>query len=73
MVKSEEQSTQKPNKPSHGTNPGDKISGDRIYVECRKPRGWEVFRMSGNHNGSKTIATKNALAIVEQGYTNQGQ
>jgi hypothetical protein len=58
-------------KPMHGTQPGDKVSGDRLVVECRKPdRGWETIRMSGQHHGYRVVARMNAMAIVEVGYTN---
>lgn len=57
--------------PMHGTHPGDRISGDRIIIECRKPgKGWETFRMSGNHNGYRQTARMNATAVVEVGFTN---
>ena len=57
--------------PFHGSLPGDKVSGDSVIVECRKPdSGWTSFRMSGNHNGFRVKARKNAVAIVEQGYKN---
>lgn len=57
--------------PFHGTQPGDKVSGDRLRVECRKPdRKWHSFMMSANHNGFWLLARMNATARVEQGYTN---
>jgi hypothetical protein len=55
----------------HGTSPGDRVSGDKIVVECRKPgKGWATFQMSGNHKGYRQVASKNATATVEVGYTN---
>jgi len=27
-------------------NKNDCIAGDTIYIECRKPGGWKLFRMS---------------------------
>ncbi len=57
--------------PLHGTRPGDKVSGDRIVIECRKPdNGWKTIRMSGNHHGYRIIARMNATAPVEAGFTN---
>jgi len=57
--------------PIHGTFPGDRVSGDRIVVECRKPdSGWKTVRMSGNHHGYRMTARMNATAIVEAGFTN---
>lgn len=61
---------QEQRKPMHGTLPGDRISGDRLVVQCRKPGKWESFRMSDQHNGFCTTARKNAIATVEAGYTN---
>jgi hypothetical protein len=61
----------KKREPMHGTQPGDRISGDRIVVECRKPgKEWASFRMSGNHNGFRQAARMNATAVVEVGFTN---
>jgi hypothetical protein len=57
--------------PIHSSQPGDKISGDCIIVECRKPdKGWRTFRMSENHHGYRVVARKNASATVEVGFTN---
>jgi hypothetical protein len=57
--------------PFHGTQEGDKVSGDKLHIECRKPdRQWRSFMMSGNHNGFWITARKNATATVEQGYKN---
>jgi len=55
----------------HGKNKGDSISGDRLYIECRKPGKWQLFRKSGNHKGSETRAEKDATAVIENAYTNQ--
>jgi hypothetical protein len=56
---------------SHGTKPGDSISGDSLRVECRKPpQRWSTFRMSEQHHGYVAHARMNARAIVERGYTN---
>jgi hypothetical protein len=59
--------------PLHGTNPGDKISGDSLRIECRKPGDWQSFRMSGQHNGFRVKARMNASAVVEQGFKNVRQ
>ncbi len=60
-----------PHAPTHGSQPGDRISGDRIVVECRKSdNGWKTFRMSGNHHGYRVVARMNANASVEVGFTN---
>ena len=56
-----------------GRDPGDKISGEHIIVECRKPGRWQLFRMSKQHNGSRVSAKKNATAVIEQGYRYVGQ
>lgn len=53
----------------HGTKVGDKVSGDSLFIECRKPGDWHSFRMSGNHNGWQVKARKNASATVEVAYT----
>lgn len=71
MEKSKESDDQKPAAPFHGRNDGDRISGERILVKCRSPGKWELYRMTGQHNGHKTTAKKNATAIIEAGYTNQ--
>ena len=60
----------KARKPVHGTQPGDKVSGDRLFVSCQKPDNWAVYRKSGQHRGSYAIARKDAMAVVEQAYTN---
>ena len=61
----------KPRPPFHGTLPGDKVSGDRILVECREPdSGWRTFRMSSQHHGFRVVARMNAGATVEVGFTN---
>ena len=56
-----------------GRDPGDKISGEHIIVECRKPGKWQIFRMSGQHNGWRVSAKKNATARIEHGYRYVGQ
>ena len=57
--------------PVHGTRAGDRVSDDRIVVECRKPdNGRQTIRMSGNHHGYRIIARMNATAMVEAGFTN---
>lgn len=58
--------------PVHGTRPGDKVSGDRIVVTCRKPpsKGWESIRRSEQHHAYRAVARMDAHATVEQGYTN---
>jgi len=58
-------------RPVHGTNAGDRVSGDCLRIECRKPpKGWTTFRMSSQHNGFRALARMNATAIVERGFTN---
>ena len=52
------------------TEPGDKIAGDKIYVQCRKPGKWKVFQMSAQHKGSHMTAAKNARAEILSAYTN---
>lgn len=54
----------------HGRAKGDRISGDSIYVQCRKPSSWQLFQMSGIHKGSRATAKKNATAVIEAPYTN---
>jgi len=49
---------------------GHSLSGDSIYVKCRKPTEWTLFQMSGNHKGSYAHARKNAYAVIEAGFTN---
>ena len=51
-------------------NVGDSVAGDQIRVECRKPGDWNLFKMSGQHNGWKCTAKKNAKATVLRSYTN---
>jgi hypothetical protein len=46
------------------------IEGDAIYIECRKPDDWRLFRMTNNHNGHRCKAKKNAKAILLKTYTN---
>lgn len=75
MAKSSKQPPARPDPakrdPMHGTRPGDRISGDKIIVKCRKPDGgWQSFRMSANHNGFRICARMNATAVIEQGYRN---
>jgi hypothetical protein len=53
-----------------GRNAGDRIEGDRIYVEARKVGSWELFQMSGSHKGSRTVVKKNAKAEILTPYTN---
>lgn len=55
----------------HGTQKGDRVSGDRIVVRCRKPdHGWVKIRKSAQHHGFQTCAGMDATAVVEQGYKN---
>lgn len=57
--------------PLHGTQPGDKISGDRIYVTARKSGVWKgSVRRSAAHHAFSTTAKMGAVATVEQGFTN---
>ncbi len=46
------------------------IEGESIYIECRKPGKWGLFRMTGQHRGSQCIAKKNARAIILRERTN---
>ena len=48
----------------------DCIEGDAIRIECRKPRKWKKFNMSGTHKGSACTAYKNAKATILKSYTN---
>lgn len=56
--------------PISGRNIGDNIAGDRIYVRCRKPSEWKLYRMTNTHKGHQTTAQKNAYAEIEQAYKN---
>jgi hypothetical protein len=49
---------------------GDAIEGDIISIECRKYSKWQVFRMSGQHKGSRCLIEKNAKAKIKRAYTN---
>lgn len=49
---------------------GSCIEGDGIYIECRSPDDWRLFRMSNTHQGQYCKATKNAKAIILKPYTN---
>jgi hypothetical protein len=69
----QQQGQQTTPQPMHGQNKGDRISGDSIYVRCRSPGSWNLFRMSGRHKGSETKARKNAMAVIEMPYTNVRQ
>ena len=51
-------------------NKNDCIAGDTIYIECRKPGGWKLFRMSIRHHGNCCTARMNAKAIILKPYTN---
>ncbi len=46
------------------------IEGESIYIECRKPGKWQLFRMSKGHRGSKCTAKKNVRAIILRERTN---
>ena len=55
----------------HGTQAGDKVSGDRIVVNCRKPdKGWVSIRATKKHHAFEVVARMNAKAVVEQGFKN---
>ena len=49
---------------------GDTITGDVIAIKCRKPGRWVKYRMSGQHNGHKCTAKKNAEARILTPHTN---
>lgn len=70
MVKSREPETDIASDVAAQANTKNRISGDRIIVQCRKPGKWETFRMSAQHHGFETTARMNAVAILEQGYKN---
>ena len=57
-------------KPLLGRNRGDKLAGDQIVVTCQKPDVWKEIRKSGQHRGHRTVARKDAKAVIEKGYTN---
>jgi len=46
------------------------IEGESVYIECRTPSKWKLFRMTGNHQGSKCTAKKNVRAIILRERTN---
>jgi len=48
----------------------DCIEGDTVYIECRKPGVWKLFRMSTQHHGNCCKARMNAKAIILKSYTN---
>jgi len=51
--------------------PGDAIEGDKIIIYCRKKDKWESnIRASDTHHYFRTIARKNALAIIDRTFKN---